>query len=86
MSTLKYAIVIIVQGIIGSIIIIIEHYYAFMAKTVDPNTDALGDNDNSVHSSREAVQSPGTNKKIFTMNMEEELYNEKNEIARIYEN
>jgi hypothetical protein len=53
-----------------------EHHYAFMATMVDPNTDSLGDDDESVHPSREPVQTPGTNQKYFSMEMGKELYNE----------
>jgi hypothetical protein len=53
-----------------------EHHYAFMATMVDPNTDPLGDDDESVHPSREPVQTPGTNQKLFSTKMEEELYKE----------
>jgi hypothetical protein len=54
-----------------------EHHYAFMATTVDPNMDDLGEDDKSVHSSRALVQTPGKNQKFFTMESKEELY-EKN--------
>jgi hypothetical protein len=47
-----------------------------MATQVDPKTDALGDDDESVHPSREPLQTPGTKEKFFTMEMEEELYEE----------
>jgi hypothetical protein len=47
-----------------------------MATTVDPNTDSLGDDDESVHASREPVQTPGTNRKYFSTDMEEELHDE----------
>jgi hypothetical protein len=33
-----------------------KHHYAFMALVVDPNTDAQGDDDESVHPSRVPVQ------------------------------
>ncbi len=38
---------------------------------MDPNTEDLGDDDESVHPSREPVQTPGTKQKFFTMEMEE---------------
>jgi hypothetical protein len=40
-----------------------EHHYTYMATTVDPNMDASGDDDESVHPSRAPVQTPGTIKK-----------------------
>ncbi len=48
-----------------------------MALMVDPNMDAPGDDDESVHPNRAPVQTPGTSNKFFTMDTEEELY-EKN--------
>jgi hypothetical protein len=53
-----------------------EDHYAFMATMVDPNTDAPGEDDKSVDPSRAPVRTPGTNQKIFQMEMEEELYEE----------
>jgi hypothetical protein len=47
-----------------------------MAAMVDPNMDSLGDDDESVHTSRAPVQTPGTNQKFFPMEMEDELYKE----------
>jgi hypothetical protein len=47
-----------------------------MATMVDPITDSLGDDDESVHPSRGTVQTPGTNHKYFSTEMEEELYDE----------
>jgi hypothetical protein len=54
-----------------------------MAMMVDPNTDAPGDDDESVHPSRESVQTPGTNQKFFSSEMEEELYEEHRKIHTV---
>ncbi len=53
-----------------------KHHYTFMATMVDPNLDSPGDDDESVHTSRAPVQTPGTNQKFFPMEMEDELYKE----------
>ncbi len=60
-----------------------EHHYAFMAKTVDPNMDSLGDDDESVHLPREPVQTPGTNQKYFSTEMEEALYDENKKLHTV---
>jgi hypothetical protein len=53
-----------------------EQHCAFVIKMVDPNMDPLGDDDQSVLFSREPVQTRGTDRKYFSTEMEEELYNE----------
>ncbi len=60
-----------------------EHHYAFMAIMVDPNTDPLGDDDESVHPSREPIKTPGTNQKFFTTELEEELYKESKKLHTV---
>ncbi len=50
-----------------------EHHYAFMAMTVDPNTDSLGDDNESVLPSREPVQTPGTDQTYFSTEKEQKL-------------
>ena len=60
-----------------------EHHYAFMALTVDPNTDAPGDDDESVDPSRAPVQTPGTSNKFFTTDTEEELYEENKKLHTV---
>jgi hypothetical protein len=60
-----------------------EYHYAFMAMMVDPNTDPLGDDDESVHPSREPVQTPATNQKFFSMELEEELYKENKKLHTV---
>jgi hypothetical protein len=47
-----------------------------MVTMVDPKPYAPGDDSESVHPARASVQTPGINQKIFTMEMEEELYDE----------
>jgi hypothetical protein len=75
-SALQYTIVIIIRGIKGSLIILVyEHHYTFMVTMVDPNTDDLGEDNESAHPSRAPVQTPGSNQKLL-MEMEEELYEE----------
>jgi hypothetical protein len=55
-----------------------------MAQTKDPiSTDSLGDDDKSVHHSREPVQTPGTNRKYFSTEMEEELYDENKKLHTV---
>jgi hypothetical protein len=54
-----------------------------MATMVDPNTDAPGDDDESVNPSRAPVQTPGTNQRFFTMEMEEELYKENRRLHKV---
>ncbi len=54
-----------------------------MAKTVDPNTDSLGDDNESAHPSRDPVQTPRTNHKYFFMEMEEEMYNENKKLHTV---
>ncbi len=54
-----------------------------MAMTVDPNTDSLGDDVESVHPSREPVQTPGTYQKNFSTEMEEELYDENKKLHAV---
>ena len=60
-----------------------EHHYAFMALTVDPSTDAPGDDDESVHPTREPVQTPGTSNKFFATDTEEELYEENKKLHTV---
>jgi hypothetical protein len=52
-----------------------------MAATVDPNIDALGDDNESEHPSRAPVQNPGTDQRLFTMETDEELYHQNKKIA-----
>jgi hypothetical protein len=54
-----------------------------MAVTVDPNTDAPGDDDESVHPNRAPVQTPGTSNKFFTTDTEEELYEENKKLHTV---
>ncbi len=54
-----------------------------MATTVDPNTDAPGDDDESVHPNRAPVQTPGTSTKFFTTDTEEELYEENKKLHTV---
>ncbi len=61
-----------------------EHLYAFMATMVDPNTDSLGDDDESVHPSREPVETPGTYQKYFSTETEEELYEENKKLHTVF--
>ncbi len=60
-----------------------EHHYAFMATMVDPNTDAPGEDDESVHRDRAPVETPGLGSKFFTTNMEEELYKENKKLHTV---
>ena len=50
---------------------------------MDPNTDAPGDDDESVDPSRVPVQTPGTSNKFFTMDTEEELYKENKKLHTV---
>ncbi len=45
--------------------------------------DSLGDDDKSVHPSREPMQTPGTNQKYFSTEMEEELYDENKKLHTV---
>ncbi len=54
-----------------------------MALTVDPNTEAPGGDDESVHPSRAPVQTPGTSNKFFTTDTEEELYEENKKLHTV---
>ncbi len=54
-----------------------------MALTVDPNTDAPGDDDELVDPSRAPVQTPGTSNKFFTTDTEEELYEENKKLHTV---
>jgi hypothetical protein len=51
-----------------------------MTTMVDPNLDALRDEDESVHPSRAPIQTPGTDQGFFTMETEEELYKENKKV------
>ena len=54
-----------------------------MALTVDPNTDAPGDDDELVDPSRAPVQTPGTSNKFFTTDTEEKLYEENKKLHTV---
>ncbi len=54
-----------------------------MALTVDPNTDAPGDDNKSVHPNRAPVNTPGTSNKFFITNKEEELYEENKKLHTV---
>jgi hypothetical protein len=60
-----------------------EHHYTLMAIMVDPNMDAPGEDEESVHLYSAPVQTPGTNQKFFTMEMEEELYEENKKLHTV---
>jgi hypothetical protein len=60
-----------------------KHHYTFMATTVDSNTDPLGNDNESLHPSREPVQTPGTNQKWFSTETEEELYEENKKLHTV---
>jgi hypothetical protein len=54
-----------------------------MAIMVDPDTDASGEDDESVHPARAPVPTPGTNKTFFAMDTEEELYEENKKLHTV---
>ncbi len=63
-----------------------EYHYIFTTTTVDPNMDAPGEDDKSFHPSRAPVQTPGTNQNFFTVEMEEEMYEENRKLHTVLQN
>jgi hypothetical protein len=53
-----------------------EHHYAFKVTTVCPDSEAPGDDDESMHPPRVPVQTPANVKGFFAMDTEEEFYKE----------
>jgi hypothetical protein len=54
-----------------------------MAMMVDPNMDPPVEDDESVHPSSKPMQTPGTNQKYFTTEMDEELYEENKKLHTV---
>jgi hypothetical protein len=53
-----------------------EHHYVFMARTVCPNSEAPGDDDESVHHPRVPVKTPANVKGCFATDTGKELHKE----------
>ncbi len=60
-----------------------EHHYAFMAMILDPNSDALGDDDGFYHAPREPMETPAIAVRYFATEMEIERYEENKNLHTI---
>jgi hypothetical protein len=60
-----------------------RHVQCLMECHCNRRSRNLGDDDESEHPSREPVQTPGTNRKCFSTEMEEELYDENKKLHTV---
>ncbi len=60
-----------------------EHHFAFMATTVGPNLNILGDDDGTYHAPGKPMETPATAVKYTSTKMEFEIYEEVKRIAKI---
>ncbi len=60
-----------------------EHHFAFMATTVGPNPDILGDDDGTYHAPGKPMETPASAVKYTGTKMEFEMYEEAKMLAKI---